>query len=112
MGELNTALSAEDLGQLVSRIVERFQPRKVILFGSYASGSPNADSDLDILVVTTGRLTREHAYAARAELQQNFPRELQLIFMDAEEFEETRDVVGGLAYPAAHEGRLLYEKKP
>jgi predicted nucleotidyltransferase len=112
MGEANTAIKIQDLEQLVTRIVERFQPRKVILFGSYASGSPRPESDLDVLVVTTPRPARQRAYEVRAELQQNFPLELQLVFMDAEEFEETQDVVGGLAYPASHEGRLLYEKKP
>jgi uncharacterized protein len=35
----------------VDRIVERFQPDKVILFGSHAYGRPHADSDVDILVV-------------------------------------------------------------
>jgi uncharacterized protein len=28
------------------------QPEKIILFGSYAYGEPNSNSDLDILVVT------------------------------------------------------------
>jgi predicted nucleotidyltransferase len=35
----------------VDRIVEKFQPEKVILFGSHAYGRPDADSDVDILVV-------------------------------------------------------------
>ncbi|MEA3351149.1 MAG: nucleotidyltransferase domain-containing protein [Chloroflexota bacterium] len=33
------------------RIVTEFQPEKIILFGSYAYGKPNKDSDVDILVV-------------------------------------------------------------
>lgn len=33
------------------QIVEKFQPQKVILFGSYAYGAPNYDSDIDLLVV-------------------------------------------------------------
>lgn len=32
-------------------LVEQFQPEKVILFGSFAYGSPNEDSDVDLLVV-------------------------------------------------------------
>ena len=32
-------------------IVERFRPQKVILFGSYAYGTPTYDSDIDLLVV-------------------------------------------------------------
>ena len=33
------------------QVAERFQPDKIILFGSFAYGTPNADSDVDILVV-------------------------------------------------------------
>ena len=37
---------------------------------------------------------------------------LQLVFMSPEEFEETKDVVGGVAYPASHGGTSLYEAHP
>ncbi len=33
------------------RIVERFHPEKIILFGSYAYGNPTEDSDVDVLIV-------------------------------------------------------------
>src|SRR2546423_11024347 len=33
------------------QVAERFQPDKIILFGSYAYGTPHADSDVDILVI-------------------------------------------------------------
>ena len=33
------------------RVAERFQPDKIILFGSYAYGTPHEDSDVDILVI-------------------------------------------------------------
>jgi len=39
------------LGQIASRIAERFHPEKIILFGSYANGRPTLDSDVDLLVV-------------------------------------------------------------
>jgi uncharacterized protein len=35
----------------VQRVVERFHPEKVILFGSHAYGRPTPDSDVDLLVV-------------------------------------------------------------
>jgi hypothetical protein len=31
------------------QVAERFEPEKIILFGSYAYGRPHADSDVDIL---------------------------------------------------------------
>src|SRR5260221_12165721 len=34
---------------------ERFKPEKIILFGSYAYGTPHEDSDVDILVVMPAR---------------------------------------------------------
>src|SRR5438445_12906008 len=36
-------------------IAERFQPEKIILFGSYAYGTPTPDSDVDLLVVMPTR---------------------------------------------------------
>src|SRR5207248_3147569 len=33
------------------QIAERFQPDKIILFGSYAYGTPHEDSDVDLLVI-------------------------------------------------------------
>jgi predicted nucleotidyltransferase len=39
------------LAGITRRIVEKFQPYKIILFGSYAYGTPDLDSDVDLLVV-------------------------------------------------------------
>lgn len=44
-----------DISELESKIVERLKPldpEKIILFGSYASGNPREDSDIDLYVVT------------------------------------------------------------
>ncbi len=37
--------------RFAKQVAERFQPEKIILFGSYAYGKPHRDSDVDILVV-------------------------------------------------------------
>ena len=39
------------IDEIVRQIVEKFQPRQIILFGSYASGNPRPESDVDLLVV-------------------------------------------------------------
>ena len=39
------------LADITRRVVEKFQPHKVVLFGSYAYGVPHADSDVDLFVV-------------------------------------------------------------
>jgi predicted nucleotidyltransferase len=37
--------------RLARQIAKRFRPEKIILFGSYAYGTPHAESDVDLLVV-------------------------------------------------------------
>jgi predicted nucleotidyltransferase len=39
------------IDQVVEQIVEKFEPQKIILFGSYARGNPRPESDVDLLVV-------------------------------------------------------------
>ena len=39
---------------MVARIVEGYAPDRIILFGSYAYGTPTESSDLDLLVVKSG----------------------------------------------------------
>lgn len=41
----------EKIRRLSERIAQEFQPDQIILFGSYAHGSPTIDSDVDLLVV-------------------------------------------------------------
>ncbi len=37
--------------ELSQQIAEAFEPERIILFGSYAYGTPTEDSDVDLLVV-------------------------------------------------------------
>src|SRR5205807_5217535 len=45
------------------QIAERFQPQKIILFGSYAYGTPHNESDVDLMVIMPAR--DRHALALR-----------------------------------------------
>jgi len=44
-------ISETKISELVSKIAENYDPEKIILFGSYASGTANEDSDLDFIIV-------------------------------------------------------------
>ena len=91
------------------RLLERCAPRKIILFGSYAHGQPTADSDLDLLVVMETSLP----FWQRQQLVRQVigPVELpvDVFVLTPEEFDETKDVVGGLAYMPAKYGQVIHE---
>jgi predicted nucleotidyltransferase len=44
-------ISKENITNIARKIAESFNPEKIILFGSYAWGKPDRDSDLDIFVI-------------------------------------------------------------
>ncbi len=44
-------ISEEQIQAVVRRIVEGYQPDRIILFGSYAYGTPHENSDLDLLII-------------------------------------------------------------
>ena len=44
-------IDSDKINEVVKRIAIKFNPDKIILFGSYASGKPNNDSDLDLLII-------------------------------------------------------------
>ena len=48
-------ISRDDIQAFVDQVASQFRPSKVILFGSYAYGEPNEDSDVDLLVVMPHR---------------------------------------------------------
>ncbi len=45
------AIDLNYIRSLANKIKEKFHPQKIILFGSYAYGTPQKGSDLDFLVV-------------------------------------------------------------
>src|SRR6266542_896358 len=58
------------------KIAERFLPEKIILFDSYAYGTPNEDSDVDLLVIMPVRDELYQAFKIRWELPAPFAMDL------------------------------------
>ena len=85
--------------------------RRIILFGSRARGDASADSDFDLLVV----LPEIAPFEKRAYLVELYAGlrgaavTAEPWVMDEREFEESKQVIGGLAHPAWKEGVVLYD---
>ena len=48
---MDKTIIEKKLPGIVKKIAEQFKPGKIILFGSYAWGSPGPDSDVDLFIV-------------------------------------------------------------
>jgi len=98
------------LTRIVAFVRTRFDPEKIILFGSYAYGEPTVDSDVDILIVmdTTIRPHKRSAPIRKTLKDIGVPKDI--IVKTPEEFERFKDIIGTIIYPAAHRGRILYER--
>jgi predicted nucleotidyltransferase len=83
--------------------------RRVILYGSRAQGSATEDSDFDLLVVEKDPVSKREEMRRLRQALSDLDYPVDVWVMGVEEFEETRNVIGGLAYPAHKYGVLLYE---
>ena len=102
-------LDGRVIAQIVERITSVSSPVRVILFGSAAAGKMTRDSDIDLLVVEDSPAsTRERSVCIRAALR-GMGYAFDVIVMPVERFEESKEVVGGLAYPAHKYGKVIYE---
>lgn len=97
---------------VVERVVERFDPLKVVLFGSLARGEPNYDSDIDLLVVFD-RVEWENKRKVAVEIDSSLsgiPVPVDIIVTDADEIARRGHIVGTVLRPALREGVVVYER--
>ena len=98
------------LQQAAERIAKRFDPDKIILFGSAARGQEGPDSDADLLVVMpVNGSKRQQAVQIDLALE-GIPIPIDLIVVTPEEVEKYRETIGPIIHEAVREGKVLYER--
>ena len=95
--------------EIVRRILSVSKPDRIILFGSAATGRMTRDSDIDLLVVdpSPSNTIEERVKLRRSLRGPGFPFDVFIIATGS--FEESKDIFGGIAYPAHKYGRVIYE---
>jgi predicted nucleotidyltransferase len=103
------AIDEQVIQQIVQRILTVARPDKIILFGSAATGQMTRDSDIDLLIVETnpGDQRKESVRLHQQLRDLGFP--FDVIVISREWFEESKNVIGGIAYPANKYGKVIYE---
>lgn len=100
----------EKISELVRRIVNQFEPEKVILFGYYARGTAGEDSDADVLVVMPVKGSKRKKANEIDVALVGIDLPVDVIVVTPEELERQKNQIGTIIYPALKEGKILYEK--
>lgn len=106
-------VTEELLQEMTELIVREVNPRKIILFGSYARGTSHADSDLDFLVVEDGPFDAQRS--RRAEMTRlgnamfDYFIPIDFLVFTPQEIEKWKDTKNHVIAHALREGRMLYE---
>ena len=96
--------------EMVNRIVEHFDPEKIILFGSYARGEAGPDSDVDLLVVMPVQGSKREKQLEIRALLHGIQLAKDIVVSRPEDFDWRKDIVGTIEYPATKEGKVLYAR--
>ena len=104
-------ISKDKIQEVVSRLVETYDPLEIYLFGSYAWGNPTEDSDLDLLIVVDHsnqkrRKRVSSGYLALFGLQIS----KDIIVYTKDEFDERIANETSLGYKIKHDGKRIYAK--
>ncbi len=103
--------NAGTLDQITRRIVQRFHPQQVILFGSRAIGTAHADSDVDLLVVMPIATSKRQVRLAVRQALHDIPVPKDVVVLTPEELADQREIAGTVARSAAREGKILYARE-
>lgn len=99
----------EILNDAVRRLVEKFHPEKIILFGSQARGTADSRSDVDLLIISSIKEKRRKLMVEMNRVLTELEYAFDIIILTKEEFERDRKIPGTIGRYASREGRIIYE---
>ena len=107
--------SKKEINQLVNIVAEVSDPDKIILFGSYVYGTPDDNSDLDLLVIKNGAdfTVDDEAQLATEIYFRRKERKIRTrydVFFQTESQAEAAAKKGGAFVDALSKGKVVYER--
>jgi predicted nucleotidyltransferase len=97
------------IDEIVRRVTSVARAERIILFGSAATGQMTRDSDIDLLVVQADPGDRRKQSVRIDETLSGLGYPFDVIVISSDWFEASKNVIGGIAYPANKYGKVIYE---
>ncbi len=104
--ELNDVLKEEIIKRL-----QKINPTRIFLFGSFASGKPTKDSDIDLLIIKDKISSKIREAVEARKMLKGILMPFDTIVASQEEFNFYKDQINTVYFEADKRGVLLYERK-
>lgn len=103
-------IAKEKIQEVTDRLVETYQPLAIYLFGSYAWGEPNEDSDIDLMIVVSDRYNSEWDYRKKGNRAlAGIGVSVDFLFNTPEDFKKRAKLRPNLEYLIKQKGIKVYE---
>ena len=104
-------MKRDTIDRVTERLVRGLDPEKIILFGSYAYGEPEENSDLDFLIVVSESDQPQYKRARQCYgLLRGIDISKDILVLTRKEYESQSTSPATLAGYASQNGRILYER--
>lgn len=101
---------SKTLPKATKRIADKLQPQKIILFGSYAYGTPTPDSDVDLLVIMNTNKSTTERFLVVCRLLRPRPFPVDILVKTPQEIERAIFEGDFFIEEIVSQGRILYEQ--
>ncbi len=102
-------ISEHTIQQAVDRLVNAANPSKVILFGSYARGDANENSELDLMVIERELPNKFEEMIRLKQALRSLHIPVDVLVCSEEYVQEWGQLLGSALFWALQEGKVLHE---
>ena len=105
-------IQSREIKRWCERVAREFRPQKIVIFGSYARGTPTENSDVDVLVVmplARGQRDVRQATAIRERVRASFPMDVTV--RSPQQIARRLAQGDGFIADVLRHGRLMYKGK-
>ncbi|MEI8202977.1 MAG: nucleotidyltransferase domain-containing protein [Bacteroidota bacterium] len=103
-------IDKDKISEIINKIAFGYNPDKIILFGSYASGNPDENSDLDLFVIKETDLPRPQRTIQLRKMLYGSMIPIDLIVYTPKEIDESKENTSSFVYQVLHSGKTMYER--
>jgi len=98
------------INEIRERLTTNLSPEKIILFGSYASGIPDKNSDVDMLIITNRILPQKGRSIIAEKLMSGIQIPTDFLIYTSAEVEKLKTIKSHIIYEIIRKGKVIYEK--